>query len=422
MKTTFRGASYERLIQRLLEPFARFVRMESSSSIVLLLMTALALLTANSRLAPVYDALQVLPLGVTIGSFSMRTNLHVLVNDGLMPLFFLTVGLEIKRELAVGELASIRRAMLPVLAATGGVIVPALIYVALNPSGPAARGWGIPIATDIAFSLTVLTMFNSRIPVALKVFLVSLAIVDDIAGVAVIAVAYTHEFHLGMLLLVGLLSLACLGLNRMGVTHLPLYMVVGVGLWWALHASGIHAALAGVVLALTIPVRTQNQAPESAAKVQSGLERSESPLNRLETKLHPWVSFGIVPLFALMNAGVRLEAFQAGHALERAFAGIVLGMVLGKPIGITLFSWVAVRFRLADLPHRVGWLQLHAVSWLGGIGFTVSIFIAGLAFDANDQYTRACTAVLVASLGAAGVGSVLLAMVYRKPRAHPTRM
>lgn len=445
MQTRFRTAFDQRLIQRLLEPFARFVQLESSSSIVLLLMTASALLVSNSRIAPVYEVLQLLPLGVTIGSFSMHTNLHALVNDGLMPFFFLTVGLEIKRELVVGELASIRRAMLPVLAAIGGVIVPALIYFALNGSGPAARGWGIPIATDIAFSLTVLTMFNSRIPVALKVFLVSLAIVDDIAGVAVIAIAYTHAFHLGMLLLVGFLFLVCLGLNRLGVTLLPIYMTLGVALWWALHASGIHAALAGILLALAIPVRIpisaegkselrrvpleksevgsvhaggpRNETHESASGHRGGRERSESPLNRLEAKLHPWVSFGVVPLFALMNAGIRMQGFHANHALEHAFSGIFLGLVLGKPIGITLFSWIAVRLRLADLPYHVGWLQLHAVAWLGGIGFTVSIFIARLAFDAKEQYAMACVAVLVASLCAAGVGSLLLAVIHRKSRA-----
>jgi NhaA family Na+:H+ antiporter len=434
----------QRILRRLLEPFARFARLESSSSIVLLTATLAALFAANSRFAPVYEALLKLPVGVNVGRMSFQWALHSWVNNALMAIFFLTVGLEVKRELIAGELASVRRALLPVVGALGGVLAPALLYFALNGAGPAARGWGVPIATDIAFSLAVLTLFGSRIPIGLKIFLASLAIVDDIAGVAVIAVVYTRELRLGMLALVGLLFLVGLGLNRMGVMRLPVYLSIGVALWWALHASGIHATLSGILLALVIPTRSaigaerflnrgrtrlaqfeeamarpgsrSRHAREPLRKLRAGIEQVESPLDRLQAKLHPWVSFGIVPLFALTNAGISLRDFHAGTVAQPAFLGILLGLVLGKPIGITAFSWLAVRLGLAELPHRVGWTQLHAASWLGGIGFTVSIFIAGLAFKTEEQYTLACTAVLAASACAAGIGASLLAMTHRRNR------
>lgn len=392
-----------RSAQRLLAPFARFVQLESSGSIVLLLATVAALALANSRLGPWYEELLHFPIGATAGRIGFHWPLLEWVNDALMAIFFLVVGLEVKRELLVGELASVRRAFLPVLAAIGGVITPALIYVALNLHGPDIHGWGVPVATDIAFSLAVLNAFGSRVPLGLKVFLASLAIVDDIAGVLIIAAAYTRDFHLLYLIVVILIFLFCLVLNRLGVTRLSVYMSLGVALWWAFRASGLHPTLAGVLLALAIPSRSRSSAA--------------SPLDRLQATLHPWVSFGIVPLFALVNAGIPLHEFHAGTALHRTFLGIFLGLVLGKPLGITVFAWLAVRLRLAELPAGVRWLDLHAVAWLGGIGFTVSIFIAGLAFLSEEGYTTARIAVLAASVCAAAIGSALLAATRRRRAA-----
>jgi NhaA family Na+:H+ antiporter len=335
---------------------------------------------------------------------------HYFVNDGLMAIFFLIVGLEVKREFLTGELRSLRRALLPVLAALGGVVTPALLYLALNGSGPNARGWGVPIATDVAFSLAVLAVFGRRIPVGLKVFLVALAIVDDIGGVAVIAVAYTRQLRLEYLAIVALLFAACCLLNRRGVRSLSLYVPLGVALWWAMLMSGVHPTMAGILFALAVPSGRGSDA--------GGVQ--ESPASRMERALHPWVSFGIVPLFALVNAGISLHGVNRDTLLHPLFLGVVLGLMIGKPLGITLFSWIAVRLRLAELPRGVSWSQLHAVSWLGGIGFTVSIFIAGLAFETEEQYTLARIAVLVASVCAAGIGGWGLAATHNRRRT-PSR-
>ncbi len=432
----------QRPARRLLIPFTRFAQLESSSSIVLLLTTVTALILANSRFAAAYGALLELPFGASFGTASFEWTLHEWVNDALMAIFFLVVGLEVKRELLLGELASFRRAFLPVMGALGGVVTPALIYWFINRTGPAARGWGIPIATDIAFSLAILTLFSGRVPIGLKIFLVTLAIVDDIAGVLVIAVAYTSHLRPGFLALVALLFGVCLVLNRLGVLRLSVYLIAGVALWWAMRASGLHATLAGVVLALAIPSRSfiatgsflergrlrlaelaksvqhseplNHTAREHLHKLRSGIELVESPLDRLQARLHPWVSFGIVPLFALTNAGISLRGFRASGVLEPVFSGILLGLVLGKPMGITMFSWLAVRLRLAELPHGVSWLQLHAVSWLGGIGFTVSIFIAGLALGAGERYTTARIAVLGGSACAALIGATMIALTHSR--------
>lgn len=434
----------QRPVRRLVEPLLRFVRLESAGSIVLLLATIAAVVIANSGLAPMYLAYLEYPIGFSAGSSVFQWPAYLWINDGLMAVFFLSVGLEVKRELLVGELTSVRRALLPVLAALGGVIVPAALYFALNHGGAGANGWGVPIATDIAFSLAVLAVFGSRIPLGLKIFLVTLAIVDDIAGVIVIATAYTHNFNVSYLALALLVFLACLAMNRLGVKQLPVYLLAGIVMWWAMYRSGVHATLAGVLLALAIPARifippdtlltrgrrrldefersVEQQGPLSRDArhqlhmIRLGLELSESPLDRLQGALHPWVSFVIMPLFAFTNAGISLGGIHDPSFLrDPVFYGIVLGLVLGKPVGITLFSWLAVRLRLADLPSGIRWKQLHAVAWLGGIGFTISIFIAGLAFHTEEQYTMARLAVLLASVCAAALGTVLVATTCRRP-------
>ncbi|HVX57491.1 MAG TPA: Na+/H+ antiporter NhaA [Candidatus Saccharimonadales bacterium] len=405
-----------------------------------------AVILANSAFAPLYLSFLHYPIGFSAGTSLFQWPVHLWVNDGLMAIFFLSVGLEVKRELRIGELTSVRRALLPVLAALGGVAVPATLYTLLNHSSAGAGGWGVPIATDIAFSLAVLAVFGSRIPVGLKIFLVTLAIVDDIGGVIVIATAYTHNLHLNYLALALLVFLLCMGMNLLGVKQLAAYLLAGVAMWCAMYRSGVHATLAGVLLAMAIPVRIfippetlltrgrrrldefahsvkqegplSHDARHHLHMIRLGLELSEAPLDRLQRALHPWVSFVIMPLFAFTNAGIPLgEVHGAGFLREPIFYGIVLGLVLGKPAGITLFSWLAVRLRLADLPSGIRWKQLHAVSWLGGIGFTISIFIAGLAFHTDEQYTIARLAVLVASICAAALGTLLVAMTCRRPLA-----
>jgi NhaA family Na+:H+ antiporter len=385
--------THQHQVQRLIAPFLRFVHLESAGSIVLLLATAAALLLANSGMGHGYESLLRYPVGGTAGRLVVRWSVHHFVNDGLMAIFFLIVGLEVKREFLTGQLRSLRQALLPILAAVGGVVTPALLYFALNGSGPAARGWGVPIATDVAFSLAVLAAFR-RIPVGLKVFLVALAIVDDIAGVAVIAVAYTQRLRWEYLAIAVLLFAVCLLLNRLGAKRLRLYVPLGVALWWAMYMSGVHPTMAGILFAVAVP---SGRGEDDTAP--------DPPASRLEQALHPWVSFGIVPLFALVNAGISLQELHRDTVFQPIFLGVVLGLFLGKPLGITLFSWIAVRLRLAELPQGVTWSQLHAVSWLGGIGFTVSIFIAGLAFHTEEQYTLARIAVLAASAGGAAIGA-----------------
>lgn len=438
-----------RPVRRLLEPFRQFAALETSSSTVLLIATVLALSLANSPLAARYEAALALPFGFQLGTHGVLWPLTEWVNDVLMAVFFLVVGLEVKRELLVGELASFRRALLPVLAALGGMVAPALIYLAFNPGGATQRGWGVPIATDIAFSLAILTAFGHRIPFGLKIFLASLAIADDIGGVLVIAVAYTSHLQLAWLLGALGLFLLSLGLNWLGVTRLWVYLAMGALMWVAMHASGIHPTLAGILLAFAMPSRSfvpaehfverghhrlqqfhlAHTADERAAEktehlhaLQAGLHLVESPLDRMESSLHPLVSFLIMPLFALTNAGVSLRGFQARSMLHPAFAGVALGLVLGKPLGITLFSWMAVRLRWAEMPHGVTWKHLHAASWVAGIGFTVSIFIAGLAFGGGQPYTEARIAILLASCSAAVLGSALLTLASRSGAANTLHM
>lgn len=393
--------SDRRQVTWLVAPFLRFVHLESAGSIVLLLATVAALLLANSRLGDVYEAL----IQYSVGG-RVHWTVHHFVNDGLMAVFFLIVGLEVKREFLTGELRSLKRALLPVLAAVGGVVTPAFLYLALNGRGLDARGWGVTIATDVAFSLAVIGAFR-RIPIGLKVFLVALAIVDDITGVVVIALAYTRQLRLEYLAAALVLFGVCLLLNRRGVTRLSLYAPLGMALWWAMSMSGVHPTMAGILFALAVPCWSGQDDAEKEASVASRLERG----------LHPWVSFGILPLFALVNAGISLGALQRDTVLHPLFLGVVLGLLVGKPLGITLFSWIAVRLRLAELPRGVSWSQLHAVSWLGGIGFTVSIFIAGLAFETEEQYTLARIAVLAASACAAGAGALGLAVTRSRPRS-----
>lgn len=368
----------------------------------------------------------------------MAHDLHFWVNDALMAVFFLVVGLEINRELLVGELASPRQAALPIMAAIGGVVAPALIFSLFNAQGSGSRGWGIPMATDIAFVIGVMALFGERIPLGLKVFLTALAIVDDIMAVLVIAFFYTSTISLPAVGAAAVFFGVLLGANRLGIRHVLFYALFGTLLWLAVLQSGIHATIAGVILAIAIPSRTELDALaflrrsrvvldhfETSANCEKSIlndeeqqiaidaledtcEKAQPPLHLLIETSHPWVTFGIMPLFALANAGVNLSGDLLESLREPVTLGVLLGLLLGKPMGITAASWLAVRLRPADLPPEIRWGHIHGAGWLGGIGFTMSLFVAALAFGDEDLLGKAKLGILGGSLLAGIVGSVFL--------------
>ena len=363
-----------------------FFKLEAASGIVLFACAVVALVWANSPLAASYHTLwQVSFAGLS---------LHHWMNDGLMAIFFLVVGLEIKREITQGELSSIQKASLPIAAALGGMVVPALIYIFFNQGTTGAAGWGIPMATDIAFAIGVLTLLGKRVPIALKLFLTAFAIVDDMGAVLVIALFYTAQISWLFLALGFAVLGALLILNRMGVLKSSIYLILGILIWFAFLKSGIHATVAGVLLAFVIPTQT-------------GI--------KLEHNLHPFVSFGIMPLFALANAGVSLSG---GTLFQPINLGIIAGLVIGKQVGITLFSWLAVRLGFAELPKGIRWVQIYATGWLGGIGFTMSLFIANLAFSEADLVDVAKLGILVASVLAGIAGAAILYFFNRKETSY----
>ncbi|HEX2171374.1 MAG TPA: Na+/H+ antiporter NhaA [Dehalococcoidia bacterium] len=425
-------------IARVLRPFQRFAQVEASGGIVLLIVTAIALVWANSPWAASYTDLWETHLAIGLpGVVALDLSLHHWINDGLMVIFFFVVGLEIKRELLVGELASVRRAALPIAAAAGGMVVPAAIYVAFNLGGPGMRGWGVPMATDIAFALGVLTLVGSRAPLGLKVFLTALAIVDDLGAVLVIALFYTADLDLLSLAAGGGIVLLLLVANRAGVRRPMPYAVLGILLWLAFLRSGVHATIAGVVLALTIPfqvrldttdfltraralldrfeaagdgggsVPTNSERQEILQELETACEQAETPLQRLEHELHPWVTYAIMPIFALANAGVALDGNAAAALVGPVGFGVVAGLVLGKQVGITLAAWLAVRAGLAALPEGVTWRHVYGAAWLGGIGFTMALFIGSLAFVEPERLALAKMGIFAGSL-IAGVGGYLI--------------
>lgn len=426
------------LVVRALRPFQRFAQTASAGGIVLLFSAVIALAWANSPWSTSYVHLWEIPLGLSVGGRVFALSLHHWINDGLMAVFFFVVGLEIKREMLVGELSSPRQAALPVMAAIGGMLVPAVLYALLNAGGQGSAGWGIPVATDIAFALGVLALLGPRVPVGLKVFLAALAIADDIGAVLVIALFYTANLSWTALFVAAGVLVLLLALNATGVARPSIYLGLGVVLWLAFVQSGIHASVAGVALAMTIPARTRvheqdflfaarsaidefekacqpgetvltNRAQQEAIEaLENDAEAVQSPLLTLERRLHGFVAFLIMPLFALANAGVNLRTGLFESLSVPVFAGVLLGLVLGKPIGITLFAWLAVRFSMAVLPAETSWRALHGVAWLGGIGFTMSLFIAALAFEGAALLESAKLGILAASLLAGLTGAVLL--------------
>ena len=429
-------------IDQVTRPVQRFMHQEAAGGIVLLIAAVSAFALANSPLGQGFRDIWETHFVIGIHDFRYDKTFHHWINDALMAIFFFVVGLEIKRSLVLGELASVRSAALPIFAAIGGIIVPAALYISLNGSGEASRGWGIPMATDIAFSLGVLALLGSRAPLSLKVFLTAFAIVDDIGAIAVIAMFYTESISWSNLGVgVGLL-LFLVALNVSSVTNTLVYFIVSILVWIAFFESGIHATISGVLIAMTIPMKVQidtqqfvrrgrrlmdifeREGPNTTRRGRFALTTTkqrgvleeleevsrevESPLQRLEHILHPWVAFVIIPVFALANAGVSLGDVGFNGLTSTVTLGILLGLVIGKPVGIVFFSWLAVKFGIASIPRDIGWLQIFGASLLGGIGFTMSIFITGLAFMDESLIAQSKLAVLIASLIAGGLGFLIL--------------
>ncbi len=429
----------ESLFGRILSPFEQFLRRTTAGGVVLIGTTLIALGLAMLLGADVLHHFWTGTFGLAAGShFRLELSWHQWVNDGLMALFFLLVGLELKREILVGELSSLKDAALPIAAAIGGMVVPALIYAALNAGSPTASGWGIPMATDIAFAVGILVLLAWRVPKNLIIFLTALAIADDLGAVLVIAIFYTAKLDLTFLAAAGGILFVLVLLNRGGIRSPLPYALFGVLLWYALLSSGIHATLAGVLLAFTIPARPARTPAEfeqrvgelqaafrldrrdmqtvddplsnsRMASIAEAMERSavtvQSPLQRIEHSLIPWVTFVVIPIFALANAGIDLRSVAWGEALSsRVTIGVFAGLVIGKFVGISLFSWAAVRVGWARLPSGVQWKHLMGAAWLAGIGFTMSLFIAQLAFQRPEIVDEAKLGVLLASVLSATVG------------------
>ena len=375
-----------------------FFEHEAAGGVVLMMAAAFALILSNSPLSWIYDALLGTPVVIQVGALALDKPLLLWINDGLMAIFFFLIGLEIKREVIEGRLSSLQKSASPVIAAVGGMLVPALIYVAFNWGDPTAlRGWAIPAATDIAFAVGVLALLGSRVPVALKVFLLALAIIDDLGAIVIIALFYTSELSLSVLAIAAV-GMAALGyLNYRGVTHTAPYVAVGLIIWVCVLKSGVHATLAGVVIALFIPLRAEGK-------------DGESPLKRVEHGLSAWVAFGVMPIFAFANAGVALYNLSVEDLLDGIPLGIAFGLFLGKQIGILAFTWGAVRIGLAKLPDGATWFQVYGVAVLAGIGFTMSLFIGTLAFSGPEEGAAVRLGVLAGSVMSALFGYLILRM------------
>ncbi|MGA7587621.1 Na+/H+ antiporter NhaA [Rouxiella badensis] len=380
----------------------QFLRMEASGGIVLIAAAVVALLMANTSLSDLYLDFLNSPVSFSVGGVGLDKPLLLWVNDGLMAIFFLMVGLEVKRELLEGALSSREQALFPAIAALGGMIVPALIYLSFNGADEVARqGWAIPAATDIAFALGVMALLGSRVPTSLKVFLLALAIIDDLGAIVIIAAFFSHDVSVTALMLSVLAIAALAWLNWRGVTRLTPYVILGIFLWVCILKSGIHATLAGVILGFLIPLRTEGKT---------------SPARRVEHGIHPWVAWLILPLFAFTNAGVSLQGVSGEGVMSLLPMGIAAGLLFGKPIGIMLFCWVSMKLKITRLPPGVRFSQIAAVSVLCGIGFTMSIFLASLAFGDADasMMIYAKIGILLGSVLSAVMGYLLLSRALPK--------
>lgn len=422
--TTGKGA--RPAVRRALRPMREFLDTESAGAVALVAAAVVALVWANSPLSSSYERLWETDLSIGLGDWELALDLRHWVNDGLMTLFFLVVSLEIKRELVHGELSGLRRAALPVVAAAGGMIVPALIYFLFNTSGPQAHGWGIPMATDIAFAVGVVALVAPRISQAAKVFLLSLAIVDDVGAILVIAIFYSSSLQLLPLGLAFAGALVMYVLRHIGVRSSPVYVVLGVMVWLATLESGVHATIAGVVIAFLTPVRPaledewdrlktgaqrllQQPTPQKARAAKLRAREVVAPGEWVEHLLHPWTSFLIIPVFALANAGLSVDSNALGDALGSSVAiGIFLGLVVGKPLGICAAAFIAVRMRIGTLPEDTSVRDVVGLGALAGIGFTVSLFISDLAFADETLVAEAKLGILAASIAAGAIGAAVL--------------
>ncbi len=439
-------APWERTFNRVLTPFEEFIHRQTTSGLLLMGTAIVALVMANSFLAEAYMHFIHTPVSFNMGNWAISMSLHHWVNDGLMALFFFVVGLELKREIMVGELSDLRQAALPIIAAIGGMVAPALIYLAFNQEGEAARGWGIPMATDIAFAVGALVLLASRVPKALITFLVALAIADDLGAVLVIAVFYTQELALNWLIAASVLFALLLTLNFAGIRKVTPYFAIAILLWYALLQSGVHATLAGVLGAFTVPARSRYDPNLFIARVKNQFEKFianrhqddsvmtneklhsvvesledsvigvQTPLQRLEQYWHLPVAFIVIPIFALFNAGIPLQFADIGETFSHpVMLGVTFGLLFGKFIGITGASWLAIRLGVGQLPKGTRFSQIAAVSVLGGIGFTMSIFIAELGFASEPEYLlMAKMGVLAASILAGLIGFIWLWWLGRK--------
>ena len=393
---------------RIVNKIQDFLRLETSAGFVLMFVALFALIANNSPLSGFYSSFLSTPVEVQFGSFEIAKPLLLWINDGLMAIFFFLVGLEIKSEVLEGELSSFDKASLPIFAAIGGVVVPAMVYLYFNMSDPVfAQGWAIPAATDIAFALGILALVGSRVPVSLKILLLAVAIIDDLVAIIIIALFYTQDLSLVALGWGGLGVLGLIALNRMGVMRITPYALIGVFIWACVLKSGVHATLAGVITALAIPLTSKN--PENS-----------SPLHRAEHGLHVWVAFLILPLFAFANAGVSLAGITLSDMLAPLPLGIALGLFLGKQLGVFAFAWVAVKLGLAKLPTGANWCQLYGIACLTGVGFTMSLFIGTLAFEGDETLNAVRLGVLMGSIASGVLGFVLLRFFCKTPQTAST--
>jgi NhaA family Na+:H+ antiporter len=442
---------WEKTLSRVVTPLDEFIHRQTTTGITLILATSVALVLANSPLREIYKHIIYLPIRLGIGDRSIVMPLDHWVNEGLMTFFFVLVGLEIKREIQAGELSDLRKALLPVIAALGGMLVPALIYRLLNPSPVMAMGWGIPMATDVAFCVAALVILGSRVPQSLMIFLVALAIIDDLGAVLVIAIYYTEQLDLDSLALTAGLLLLLIVLNAGGVRNPVYYGLIGVLVWFSLLNSGVHPTVSGILVAFSVPAKpsfhperfslsirqlmdqfdsyngTDLDFPdnkEQFALLQSlryGLSKAEPPLRRIEKILHLPVALFVIPLFAFANAGIQLSPVLVSLVTDHTIAhGIFMGLILGKFIGITGFSWAAVRLGLASLPSGMGFVHIMGVGLLGGIGFTMSIFIAELCYGTFPELLLvAKTAIIFASATAGLLGIIWLLVVGGGKKGQP---
>ncbi len=420
--------SDRRLARKVARPVLNFMAIEAASGIVLVIATIVALVWANSPWEDVYHQLLETKGKLQVGDYViLNKSIEALINDGLMAIFFFVVGLEIKRELVAGELRDPRAAALPSIAAIGGMVVPAALYFMLNTSSPEADGWGIPMATDIAFALGVMSLLGNRVPTQLKLFLLTLAIVDDVGAIAVIAIFYSKGFSTPWFVTAVVLLLVIFAMQKAKIWYTPVYVLIGIVVWYAVFKSGVHATIAGVALGLLTPATPLQREVEpgevvgtvvdpsdisaaSARRANLYVRESVSVAERLETLIHPFSSFIILPVFALANAGITLTSDGISDAASSSVTlGIILGLIVGKTVGVTIFTWFAVKSGISTLPRNVTWPMVVAVAMLAGIGFTVALFITGLAFESDELDTQARMGILLASLIASILGAALLA-------------